>query len=236
MFEHVDQYIPAKSTFYKALMKYDSFLDQYTEQHSLPKIKNLIGQGSMGYVFDTTDPKIVFKTLGFKPPPDRYEFRLFDYARQHPHPALCPTKAALRVGKFYMMWKGKLLHTTTTNEEYPHLIALQEDYGVSLDELVEGSKLLYEFGYLIKFKTNYFQREINQLPQQEKAYLRKQAYGMASQLKDISCFAHIAELLVHFLDKGLLIQDLSSSNLGINIIEKKPYLCILDGMLLDFLV
>jgi hypothetical protein len=234
MFEHVDQYIPAKSAFYKALMKYDSFLDRYVEQYSLPKIKNIIGQGSMGYVFDTTDPKIVFKITGFKPPPDSYEFRLFNYARQRPHPALCSVKAALTVGKFYMMWKCKLQHTATTNEEYPHLLALHKYYGADLDELIEGAKLLYEFGYLIKFKTNYFQREIDQLPRQDKVYLRKHAYEMATQLKSVSCFTHIAELLVCFLDDNLLIQDLTSSNLGINIVEGKPYLCILDGMLLDF--
>jgi hypothetical protein len=235
MLENIDQYIPVNSTFYKELKQHNDFLVQYSEKNNLPKITKLIGKGAMGYAFSTTDPKIILKITGLKSPPDSYEFKLFDYARQKPHPALCSVKATLKIGKFYLMWKGKLQYTTASNEEFPHLLALHQHDGTDMKILRKGARLLYEFGRLLKFKSNYFQREIDELSRQDKIILHKQALNKAAQLKSVPHFTHMAELLIQLLDEKMLIQDLTSSNLGINIVGDEPILSILDGMLLGLI-
>lgn len=136
---------------------------------------------------------------------DPYEYALFDYALKHPHPALCPTYDLLKLGGMHCIWKKKL----------------------NMANYRQFAEPIYEFGALARKMDDWKpQAEV----QKSLGTLKSAAHRILNQ---IPATLPLKELLSSCLAQNKLVQDLTLSNFGINVIDQQQVLCLLDGKLFE---
>jgi hypothetical protein len=193
------------------------------------ELHKLIAKGAVGQIFTTKNPDRIVKAVNKKNPHAVCDFLMSQYALNFPNTALCPVYDVKEEAGFYLIWKKKLHCTTTSPNHQPQLALLSGYCGIEMNILLQAAADLFDFGRIIAFKSNNFQEEADKFYTAETG---KKALEKLQHLEKVEPFQHIAVFLENLLNQGLIIQDLRIENLGINIIETRPVLCILDGMML----
>jgi len=201
---------PQRIRFVKHLQRYWEQIKVFMAKHGLPAPSALLGGGEIGYVWETTNPQVVLKVSGLRPPQAASEFRLFQHSHRHPHPGICRTDMVLSLEGIYLMWKQRLLPAT--------------------DDLKPAIDLISAYNGLIKYVGNNHQTELNMMSNDEKQKIIHQAAEIIKNLCNDEAASEVGDFLNLLLQNKRIVQDLYPVNLGVNPDTSK--LAILDGGLL----